>query len=153
MHKSLVECENHAVKDLSNQLIHSILYNFSLSFFPNAISDYLKINAIITTRHEYLCKQVVAIGMLYFIKKNFYELCEVVLLFQMTTLLSFLLKTNGFNPYLSQKVGECLRLYIRFHSNMQSATGIVIMLLSILAGYLANDLEKKIFNAAYVLNN
>lgn len=143
MSNSLLECENDAVKDLSNQLIRSILYNFSLSFFPNAISDYLKIKAIITTRHEYLCKQVVAISMLYFIKKNFYDLVEVVLLFQMTTLLSFLLKTYGFNPYLSQKIGECLRLYIRFHSNMESATGIGVMLLSILAGYLANALEKK----------
>jgi len=151
MTNSLAECENHGVRDLSNQLIRSIVYNFSLSFFPNAISDYLKIKAIITTRHDYLCKQVVAISMLYFIKKNIYELSEVVLLFQMTTLLSFLLKKNGFNPYLAQKIGECLRLYIRFHSNMQSSTGIGIMLLSILAGYLANALENKIFNTSIAL--
>lgn len=144
MANNQLECINPLKDDFSYQIIRSIFYNFSLSFFPAAVSDYLKIKNIINTQQDYLCKQVVAISMLYFIKKNFYEFCEVVFLFQMTTLLSSLLISKGANPYLSKKFGELLRLYIRFHSHIETATGICIMLISILAGTLGTKLENKL---------
>jgi hypothetical protein len=135
-------CANEVYQTYINKLTYSVGYSMGFSFVPDAVSDGLINYNLLSLKNQWLCKQLIAISMLYFIKKHFADFVNVVGLFQLTSLISHIMKKNGMDPTIAEFTGSSLRFYIRFHEQLKSPAGLCIIFLSVMAGRFAQLAEK-----------